>query len=278
MLTAAISASRSRFPSAAAVKAIARRDFLVARSYRLPFLLDTFFGVLDLTIYFFISKTFEGTTSVPLHGAPNYFAFAAVGLILGAVIDATAVSVASRLREEQLTGTLEAVANQPVTPLALCLGLVSFPFAYASVRASLYLVVAGFWMDLDVSRTSWVGVGAMLLAAAVSLAPIGIVAGAVVLLIKRGVVIVGALVAAMAILAGGLFPIAVLPDWLEWLGRAMPIRFAFDGVRAALFTGEGWVDDAVALLAFGAALAPVALGAFTLALRHAKRAGTISEY
>jgi ABC-2 type transport system permease protein len=277
-LTAASSASRSRFPSTAVVSAIAWRDFLVVRSYRLSLASETVFGVLDLAVYFFISTTLGGVGSVSLQGAPSYFAFAAVGLILGAVVDATSVSVASRLRQEQQTGTLEALTTQPLTPLELCVGLVSFPFVFASLRAALYLIVASFWMHLDVSHTSWPGVAATLIGAAFALAPIGILAGAVVLLVKRGVVIVGGLVYAMAILGGALFPIAVLPDWLEWLGRVMPVRFAFDGVRAALFTGRDWGDDMLALFAFGAALTPVALAAFALALRRAKKTGTISEY
>ena len=277
-MNAAISASRSRFPRTAVVSAIARRDFLVIRSYRLAFGLDVFFGVLDLTMYFFISRTFEGVGSVSLQGAPSYFAFAAVGLILGAVIEATSVSVSSRLREEQLTGTLEAVTTQPLTPLELCAGLVSFPFVFASLRAGLYLIVASFWMQLDVTNTSWPGVVATLTAAAFAFAPVGILAGALVLLVKRGVVLVGMLIAAMGLLGGAVFPISVLPGWLEWVGRAMPVRFAFDGVRAALFKGHGWESDALALMAFGAALAPVALALFALAFRHAKKAGTVSEY
>jgi ABC-2 type transport system permease protein len=277
-LNAATSASSFRFPSSAAVSAIARRDFLVIRSYRLAFGLDLFFGVLDLTIYFFISRTFEGTASASLHGAPSYFAFAAVGLILGAVIDATSVSVSSRLREEQLTGTLEALTAQPLTRLELSVGLVSFPFVFASLRAALYLLVASFWMDFDASRTSWPGVAAMLVCAAFALAPLGIVAGAVVLVVKRGVLLVGMLMSAMAILGGAVFPISVLPGWLETAGRAVPFRFAYDGVRAALFQGRDWELDALALVAFGVALAPIALGLFALAFRHAKNAGTISEY
>lgn len=277
-MNAAISRSRLRFPRTAVVSAIAQRDFLIVRSYRLSFASQTVFGVLDLAVYFFISRTFGGISSVSLQGAPTYFAFAAVGIILGSVVDATSVSVSSRLREEQLTGTLEALTTQPLTPLELCIGLVSFPFVFASLRAAVYLTVASFWMHLDVSHTSWPGVAATLIGAAFAFAPVGILAGAVVLLVKRGVVIVAGLLYAMSMVSGALFPISVLPDWLEWVGRAMPMRFAFDGVRAALFTGQDWGHDAVALFAFGAGLAPVALTAFALALRRAKKAGTVSEY
>jgi ABC-2 type transport system permease protein len=277
-LNAAINGSRFRFPRTAVVSALTRRDFLVLRSYRLSFALETFFGVLDLAVYFFISRTFGGISGASLQGAPSYFAFAAVGIILGAVMFATSASVSNRLREEQLTGTLEALTTQPLTPLELCMGLVSFPFVFACFRASLYLVVASFWMHLDVSRTSWPGVAATLIGAAFALAPVGILAGALVLVVKRGVTVVAILVSAMGFLGGAVFPISVLPDWLQWVGRAMPIRFAFDGVRAALFEGHGWEHDALALVAFGAALFPFALAAFALAFRHAKKTGTVSEY
>ena len=82
----------------------------------------------------------------------------------------------------------------------------------------------------------------------------------------------------MTILGGAVFPIAVLPDWLEWIGRVMPVRFAFDGVRAALFSGNGWGGDALALAAFGIVVAPLSLLAFALALDRAKEKGSLSEY
>ena len=69
-----------------------------------------------------------------------------------------------------MTGTLEALTTQPLTPLALCLGLVCFPFAFASFNAAIFLIVASFWMDLDVSETSWPGVAATLIAAGLALA------------------------------------------------------------------------------------------------------------
>src|SRR3954452_1459782 len=277
-LNAATAASTSRVPRADVVRALARRDFLTTRSYKLSFVLEVFFGVVELAVYFFISQIIGDVTSESLHGAPSYFAFAAVGVIMAALLSAATTSIALRLREEQLAGTMEVLAAQPVTSLELCVGIVSFPFAYSAVRAALYLLIAAFWMNLDVSQTSWAGVATMLVATALGLSPLGILSGALVVLYKRGSLLGATLVYAMTIIGGAVFPISVLPDWLEWIGRLLPVRFAFDGVRAALFSGEGWGGDALALAAFGIVSAPLSLLAFAFALDRAKKTGSLSEY
>jgi hypothetical protein len=106
-LSAALAASGFRFPRASVVVAIARRDYRVTRSYRLAFGLDLLYGALELALYLFISKVVGPVAVSSLAAAPTYFAFAAVGLVLGAVPSVTAYSVSSDLRNEQLTGTLE---------------------------------------------------------------------------------------------------------------------------------------------------------------------------
>jgi len=140
-----------------AIAALIRRDKLIITSYRLSYVLELFLGIVNLAMYFFISRTFEDLSSSDLGGAPTYFAFAAVGVIMGAVLDATSSSVGYRIREEQVTGTLEAISTAPITPLELCVGLVGFPFFFASARAAFYLLVAAILMDLDVGSTSWIG-------------------------------------------------------------------------------------------------------------------------
>ena len=93
------------------IAAIVRRDYLITRSYRLPFVLDAFYGLLELSVYFFISRTFHGFVPAQLQGAPSYFAFAAAGIVVAVVVAAAASGLAQRLREEQLTGTLEALVR-----------------------------------------------------------------------------------------------------------------------------------------------------------------------
>jgi len=260
------------------VAALIRRDLLITTSYRLAFVLELLYGVLDLGLYYFISETFEGLSSTDLGAAPTYFAFAAVGVVMGAVLDATSASVAYRIRNEQVTGTLEAVSTTPATALELCVGLVGFPFLFASARAGFYLVVAAIWMELDLTGTSWTGLALVFLATGAAVAPIGILAAAAVLVLKRGDVISGTLVYLMTILAGMVFPVSVLPDWLQPLAVIVPLRYAFDGARQALFTGSGWEDDVLVLVATAVVLWPVAVLLFSLAAAWARRAGSLSEY
>lgn len=265
-------------PRLSIVSALVRRDLLGTASYRLAFLLDVGYGVLDLVLYYFISRTFEGFDTSELGGAPTYFAFAAVGVILGVVLDATSAGVGYQVREEQRTGTLENLAAQPIGTVELCLGGVGFPFVFAAARAALYLVLAAAVLDLDVSQTSWPGLALVLLAAGSAMAPIGIIAGAFVLVFKRGHVVAGTLVYLLTILGGMVFPVSALPDWLEPLAVVVPITYAFEGARDALFTGSGWETDVLVLLAWSAVLWPLSLLLFARGFEHAKRAGTVAQY
>jgi ABC-2 type transport system permease protein len=111
-----------------------------------------------------------------------------------------------------------------------------------------------------------------------ALATLGILSGALVLLFKRGTTIVGFALFSMTLLSGSVFPISTLPDWLEPVGRALPLRFAFDGVRSALFEGDGWHREALWLAVFGLVGIPIAARAFDRALHHTKRRATLGQY
>jgi ABC-type multidrug transport system permease subunit len=258
--------------------AVVKRDFQITRSYRLAFLLDLVFGALNLAVFFFISRTFKGVHGVDLHGAPSYFAFAAVGIAITVVIDAASVGLANRVREEQLTGTLEVLLTQPVTIAELAFGLAGFPFLFALSRAAMYLIAAAALTDVNVHTSSAVGFVAVLLASGAAFAALGVLLGALVLLIKRADILIGMVVFGMGLVSGAFFPVHVLPNWLEPIGRVVPTRFAFDGLRAAMFRGDGWQTDALVLLAFGVLGVPVAIWAFTQALAISKRSGTLTQY
>jgi ABC-2 type transport system permease protein len=262
-----------------AIAAIVRRDYQLARSYRLAFALDLLLGFANLILYFFISRTFTGVgRTAGLHGAPNYFAFAVVGIVITVVMTAASTSLAMRIREEQLTGTLEALVVQPLSSFELAIGLVGFPFLFAMVRAVAYLGIAWAWLDVDLAQADWSGVTLVFLTAGLALTSLGIALGAIVLVVKKGDVLASLAVFALGLISGSLFPISVLPGWLEPLAKIAPMRFAFDGLRSALYRGSGWGEDVVVLALFGALTFPAAVWIFDRSLRFAERKGSLAQY
>ena len=280
MSTAATGASsfRPRSGVLRPIVALVRRDFQIRRSYRIAFALDLSLGFLNLLIYFFISRTFVGASTESLGGAPSYFAFALIGIVLTVVIQAATTEIAHVLRQEQLTGTLEALATQPVSPTQLSVGLAALPVVFAMLRVVFYIAIGVVWLDLDVGGASWSGLLAVLLATGLAMLGVGIAACAVVLLVKRGEILVGMVMFGMGLLGGAFFPVSVLPSWLEALGRVVPTRFAFDGARDAIFTGGGWCDDVAFLLLFSVVVLPLSLLFFREALAAARRMGSLGQY
>jgi ABC-2 type transport system permease protein len=261
-----------------AISAIVRRDYHITRSYRLAFGLDLVFGIANLLLYYFISRTFGPAGGANLDGAPSYFAFAVVGIVVIVVVQAASTALAVRIREEQLTGTLEALVVQPITSLELCVGLAGFPFVFALLRAVVYIAVAAALLDVPVGPADWPGAGLVLLTAGIALTSLGIALGAVVLVVKKGDVLASLAIFVLGLVGGALFSISVLPGWLQPVAKVVPTRFALDGLRSALYRGSDWGTDAAILALFAAVTFPVAVWIFDRALRFAERTGSLAQY
>ncbi len=82
----------------------------------------------------------------------------------------------------------------------------------------------------------------------------------------------------MSVLGGMVFPVSVLPARLQALSALIPLRYAFDGARQALFEGSGWETDVLVLVLFAVVLWPLSVFLFSKAGAWARRAGSIAEY
>lgn len=260
------------------IRALLINNFLVLRSYRAAFAAELVLGGINVLTYFFISRTFGNAAPADLGPAPSYFSYAIVGLAVSNVVGAASIALAVRLREEQLTGTLEAVITQPVRATEMAIGWSALAFLGALVRAAAYMLFAIVLLNLDVSKADWPGFVLVLVATAAALSSVGVVTGAITMLMKRGEAISGMIIFGLGLVSGAYFPISVLPEWLQPIGEIAPTRFAFDGLREALFAGGNWENDLLVLLAFAVLLLPLAMFFFSQSLRIAKRLGSIAEY
>ena len=77
-----------------------------------------------------------------------------------------------------------------------------------------------------------------------------------------------------------LFPVNILPDWLQVIARFNPVTYALEAMRAALLGGATvaalWRPLTVLLLS-AAVLLPISMGVFAWALRRTKITGTLTH-
>ena len=262
----------------AVAAALTRRDFEINRSYRVAFAFDIFWGVLDVLFYYYFSQIVGIAPAADLGGAPSYFAFALAGMAVSVVVLSATSTISSRVREEQLTGTLEFICGNPVRSSEFALGTAAFPFLYASVRVVIYLILAVAFLGLDAGDVNWAGVAVTVPLSALAMLGIGIVAAAATVVFKRGGSVVGVAVFAMTFVSGALFPISLLPDWLQPIGEAMPTKAALDAMRQSLYGDEGIWHEALVLIGWSLVLLPVSLWLFSLALNKARAQGALAQY
>ncbi len=86
----------------------------------------------------------------------------------------------------------------------------------------------------------------------------------------------------MSILLGGVYyPTKVIPSWIEYIADWVPLTYGLRALRRLLLEGASFssvLPDVLTLTAFGLALSSASVVAFAIALRYAKRSGTLAQY
>ena len=261
--------------------AFLQRDLANEASYRFAFAGNLLSVGVRVLLFYFLSR-FIGEAAVPYLGGyqGDYFAFVVIGIALGGYFGVGLTGFARALREAQTTGTLEAMLMTPAPTSLIIIGSALWSYAYTTLRVVAYLGL-GLLLGLDLSRANVPAALLILLLAVVAFAAFGILAAAVIMVIKRGDPITGLLASAANLVGGVFYPIEVLPGWLQWLANLLPLPYALRALRLALLNGAHWSalwPDLLALLLFCVFGLPLALLAFGRAIAIARRDGSLTHY
>lgn len=208
--------------------------------------------------------------------------YAIPGIVALNVLLSGLMGTASTLMQEREDGTLLRAQCLPYGAAAYFVGKLvcqaMLSVATMTIVATVAIIMlGGFQLERLSAYSSLVWIVPLALA---SMLPLGAIVGAI-LKNPRQLNLLSLAVMAMTILSGILFPIAVLPSGVQWLGPLLPIYWLGAGMRSALL-GEAAAVEIPGL--------PTALGTFVvlsawaiagsvcaiLALRRAarKQAGT----
>jgi ABC-2 type transport system permease protein len=264
------------------VLAFLRRDFQSAVSYKFDFAFQLARILIATATFYFLAKLVgpSATGTLTPYGG-DYFRFVLIGIAFGQYIAVAAQSFAQRVAESQQLGTLEAlfVTQTGVTTIVLASSVYGFLWATVSVAA--YLAAGALLFGADLTGANVPAAVVVMGLTITSFSGFGILSAAFVLVFKKGDPVSWLTASLSGLLGGMLFPIAVLPPWLQAIARLVPVTYALDAMRRALLTGAGLRDllpDLAALALFSVVLLPLALLAFHRAVLRAKRDGTLTHY
>jgi ABC-2 type transport system permease protein len=264
------------------VFAFFRRDLLNEVSYKLSFFLQIL-NIFPLVImFFFLSRLVGNTISGPL--APyggRYFPFVLIGIAVQNYLSMSLGSFSSRIRESQLSGTLEAVLAAPVQIPAFLAGSAAYSYLFNALRIFIYLLTGTLLFSV---HFNWVRFPALLGVMGLTTAAfssLGIFSAAFILLFKRGNPVNWGLSVSSSLLGGVYYPVDILPRWLQNIAWFIPMNHALEALRTVLLTEKALVtisENLLVLGLWGMIGLPVSFLCFRFACKQAKIQGTLGHY
>ena len=257
---------------------ILRRDAAVFVSYRLLFVAQIASTMFALLLFHYISRLVR----VEMFPSPNdYFAFVTVGLVIFGVLTSTLAAGPATLRQELVAGTFERLVVSPFGAVAGVLAMLIFPFAYAVVQAVVSLLLAALLFGLPLEWPSAALALPVAVLGVLAFLPFGVLIAAAVVVVKQAVAAGTFIVAGISVVAGLYFPVALLPDWIQWASDVQPFTPAVELLRHLLvgtpLASSAWAEVAK-LAIFAAVLIPASVWVLQRAVLVGRRRATITEY
>lgn len=257
------------------------RDMWTATSYRVGFIMSLGGSLINVVGLFFLSRTFGQEIAAPLgpYGG-SYFAFTVLGVAVTTVMALGLAGIGSRVREGQMMGTLELMLLSPNRLGMLLLSSALWSHAQAGLSITVYLAV-GAMLGIDLGQANVPMAFLSLALSILSFNALGLMAASVVIVIKQGNPVSLLVGLASALLGGVVYPISVLPAWLQAVAQVLPLTHALELIRRSVLVGEGLAElwrPFLALSVLTVILLPVGLWLCHRAVQFAQTDGSLSQY
>ncbi|MFB6470710.1 MAG: ABC transporter permease [Vulcanisaeta sp. AZ3] len=210
------------------------RGWKMWASYKTQVVLTIINWVIPVFIYFFIGLTLGfGRLSV----IKDYTAFMVIGIAFQGYFSASVVTLAGRIRNEELIGTLEYLVASPLGPMSLMMYNTVWGLVINSISAILVLLIGlGLGVYYHANLISTIILLILYLASIIGL---NLIAGSVVLIVKQGNPVALFTSVASNLLGGVVFPVSMLPTWLRYVSYAISLTWALDGLRSSMLNSYG---------------------------------------
>jgi ABC-type multidrug transport system permease subunit len=262
--------------------AVARAYTLGMLTYRTRTLVSLLSVLVAVIPVYFVAGALQPLAAKAIESeSTEYFTYLIVGSVASFVIAEAVSAIPSLINSYITSGTLEQLLTTPLRWPSLLGGLSAYGFGWVALRALVLLVTAWVWATSTIAWPRMLEFTAIMALLATTYLGIGLIAGALVLSIRSSLFIPQAAGTLSALLGTVYFPASVLPPAFAPFAGLVPTTPALRAARQILLRDQSLVNvlPDIALLC-GWAIGGLVIGGvcFHLALQHARRAGTLTQY
>lgn len=262
--------------------AFIRRDFQIETSYRFHLLLQVTSGFFIVVLFYFIAKLISPDSSHQFlqQYEADYFSFVLIGVAAGGLLYMGLSGFTDRLRNAMSEGALEMMFACPTLPILIIILPSVWGFFFEAFKAIL-IVLFGVFFGADLGQINLIGALVVLFFTITSYSVFGLLSASIIMVLKRGDPVNSAFSAASTLISGAYFPVELLPSWLGAIAKILPMTYAFHGLRMTILAGESLMNlktELTVLVLFSVIGLPIAIKATELAIRRAKRDGSLGIF
>ena len=201
------------------------------------------FGMMQPILYLVLfGPLLEGATEAAGTGT-NAFNWFVPGLIVQIAVFGTAFG-GFGLISELRNGVIERMRVTPMSRAAMLLGRSLRDVVILMAQATLMIVLA-VPFGLEIDAASWLAVLGMLILIGLAVAPLSYAGGLILKSEDAFAPLINSIALPALLLSGIFLPMALAPDWLQFLSSLNPMTHAVDATRA-VFNGD-WGSPEIVL-------------------------------
>ena|SRR5438045_2768667 len=262
-------------------RALMRSAWLTASSYRVGMAMSLLGLAAVLLPLYFIAHALEPTMQESIKAeSRQYFAFVVVGATIFSLISTCVTALPSALDGAIGRGTFEMILGTPARLRAICVGMMGYGVLWGLLRAAIVIAAA----TILGARITWTSApaGALVIALTMlSYVGVGLLLASLVLTFRTTGPLSAAILTGSMFLGGVYYPTNVIPSWIHDLAAFLPLTYGLRALRQIVLLGDSlgmvWRDLTI-LLAATIVIMVAGCVSLALALRRARRTGTLYSY
>ncbi len=257
------------------------KDFLIESSYGFNAVMQTLGILFSVFTFYFLSRIIDLSQTPELLKYKEYFPYVITGIALSNYLSVSTRGFSMRIREYQMTGTLESVLICGITPQGFLIFSTMYDFLFSTLRIFIYLTIAFFFSSTGFHLNQIHYILLILILSVIAFSSMGVLSAGFVIMFKRGDPVAVIYSALSYLFSGVYFPVSLLPEPLRIFSKFLPMTHALEGLRVALLTETDLYNlfpQILALLTFSMVLWPFSIFIFNRAVKKAKSDGSLSHF